>query len=149
MELDRIDRKILDHLAQDGRISNTELAKRVGLSPTPCQLRVKKLEKEGFILGYRAVLDAEKLQLSHIAFVEVKLNQTDQKTLNNFNAKVRDITEIEQCHLIAGSFDYLLKVRTTDINHYRRFLGEVLSTFPQIQSTSTNVSMEAIKEDIL
>lgn len=147
--MDRIDQKILTILSEDGRISNVELAKRAGLSPTPCQLRVKRLIDEKYILGFKAVLNAEKLERSHIAFVEVKLNQTNQKTLNAFNEAVRKITQIEQCHLIAGSFDYLLKVRTANINEYRLFLGDILSTLPQVLSTSTNVSMEAVKENLL
>lgn len=147
--LDRIDTKILELLSSDGRMSFTELAKLSGISATPCQLRVKKLIADGYILGFRAVLNPEKLTRNHIAFVEVKLNQTNQKTLNAFNAAVLNIPQIEQCHLIAGSFDYLLKVRTSDINEYRRILGEVISTLPQVQSTSTNVSMEAVKETML
>ncbi len=144
--LDRIDEKILNIMSRDGRISNTELAKLVGLSPTPCKIRVDRLIKDGYILGFRAELNVEKLGLSHVAFAEVKLNQTDEKTLRAFNAAVAKIPEIEQCHMIAGSFDYLLKVRTKDINEYRRILGEVISTLPQVQSTSTNVSMQAVKE---
>ncbi len=147
--MDRIDHKILAILNEDGRISNVDLARRAGLSPTPCQLRVKRLIEKKYILGFKAVLNAEKLERSHIAFVEVKLNQTNQKTLNAFNDAVRKIPQIEQCHLIAGSFDYLLKVRTADINEYRKFLGEILSTFPEVLSTSTNVSMEAVKEDLM
>ncbi len=144
--LDRIDNKILNILSRDGRISNIDLAKQVGLSPTPCKLRVDRLVKESYILGFHAELNVEKLGRSHVAFAEVKLNQTDEKTLRAFNAAVIAIPEIEQCHMIAGSFDYLLKVRTRNIDEYRRILGEVISTLPQVQNTSTNVSMQAVKE---
>ncbi len=147
--LDRIDENILQVLQNDGRISITDLARQVGLSPTPCKIRVQKLMDERYILGFKAELNAEKLGQSYIAFVEVKLQQTDQRTLDAFNAAVRKISEIEQCHLIAGNFDYLLKVRTRDIGEYRRILGEVISTLPQVQSTSTNVAMEAVKETSL
>src|SRR6056297_2902530 len=125
-ELDRIDRRILDVLGQEGRITHTELARRVGISKTPCQTRVRRLEKAGYIAGYRAVLDAGRLGLTHVAFVEVKLSDTRQHALDAFNRAVRDVAEIEECHMIAGGFDYLLKVRSRDMGAYRRVLGEVI-----------------------
>lgn len=148
-DLDRIDQKILKVLTQDGRIPVTELAKKVGLSKSPCQVRLKRLQEEGYILGFRAVLDAEKLGLEHIAFVEVKLTNTTEKALSAFNTAVMQVPEIEQCHLIAGSFDYLLKIRTRDIQSYRRVLGEVISTLPLVSSTSTHVSMQSVKDTAL
>lgn len=144
--LDALDQKILKALGADGRISVTDLSAQIGLSKTPCAARIKRLEKEGYILGYRALLDPVKLGLDHIAFVEVKLTDTRAAALDNFNRAVSEIPEIEQCHMIAGGFDYLLKVRTTDIYHYRRFLGETISTLPHISQTSTYVAMEAVKD---
>lgn len=144
--LDAYDRKILTILARDGRIAITELARRIGLSKTPCQARVRKLEDEGYIRGYRAVLDPGMLGLGHVTFVEVRLSDTREAALRAFNAAVRDVPEIEQCHMIAGAFDYLMKVRSRDIDAYRRVLGEVISALPHVASTSTHVSMEAVKD---
>jgi Lrp/AsnC family transcriptional regulator, leucine-responsive regulatory protein len=145
-ELDKIDHRILETVAQDGRISITDLAAAVGLSKTPCQLRLKRLVSEGYIDGFRAVLNPLKLGLDHVAFAEVKLTNTSEEALRSFNAAVKKIREVEECHMIAGRFDYLLKVRTRDIGRYRRVLGELISTLPYVASTSTNVAMEAVKE---
>jgi Lrp/AsnC family leucine-responsive transcriptional regulator len=145
-DLDRYDRAILSILATEGRIAITELARRIGLSKTPCQARVRKLEDAGFITGYRAVLDPGKLGLGHVTFVEVRLGDTREAALRAFNAAVRKVPEIEQCHMIAGAFDYLLKVRSRDIDAYRRVLGEVISALPHVASTSTHVPMEAVKD---
>ncbi|MDD7910760.1 MULTISPECIES: Lrp/AsnC family transcriptional regulator [Pseudovibrio] len=145
-ELDSFDRKILTVLQDDGRITVTELAKRVGLSKTPCQLRMKRLEEKGYILGYRAEIDPSKVSAGHIAFVQVKLSDTRSQSLEAFNRAARGIKEIEQCHMIASSFDYLLKVRTKDIASYRQVLGEKISAMPHVAQTSTFVCMEPVKE---
>jgi len=147
-QLDRIDLRILDALSRDGRLPVTELATRVGLSKTPCQLRMKRLQEKGYIRGFRAVLDPVKLGRAHVAFVEIKLNDTRERALSAFNDAVLAVPEIEQCHMIAGSFDYLLKVRCKDIADYRRVLGEVISTLPHVANSSTHVSMEAVKEEV-
>ncbi len=144
--LDNLDRKILDVLADDGRITVTDLAKRVGLSKTPCQLRMRKLEEKGYIRGYGAVLDPEKLGEGHIAFVQVSLSDTRSDALNAFNEAVRHIREIEQCHMIASNFDYLLKIRTRDMSNYRKVLGEKISALPHVSHTSTFVVMESVKD---
>jgi len=145
-ELDQFDRKILEALAQEGRLSITDLAARVGLSKTPCQIRFRRLIDEGYIEGFKAVLNPSKMQLDHIAFVEVKLSNTREDALKSFNDAVKKIREVEECHMIAGRFDYLLKIRTRDIGKYRRVLGERISTLPHVASTSTNVAMETVKE---
>lgn len=146
-QLDAFDRKILAALHRDGRMSMTDLASTVGLSKTPCQLRVKKLRDSGFIQGFRAILDLGKLGLDHIAFVEVTLSDTREAALRAFNTAVSEVSEIEECHMIAGAFDYLLKVRTVDIKAYRAVLGEVISNLPHVSNSSTHVSMEAVKDD--
>ncbi len=146
VHMDSYDRRILKILSGDGRIAITELARRIGLSKTPCQARVRKLEAAGYIRGYRAVLDPGKLGLGHVTFVEVRLSDTRESALRAFNVAVQAVPEIEQCHMIAGAFDYLLKVRSRDIDAYRRVLGEVISTLPHVSSTSTHVSMEAVKD---
>ncbi|WP_237151941.1 Lrp/AsnC family transcriptional regulator [Oryzibacter oryziterrae] len=145
-QLDPFDRKILAALAEDGRMAVTELARKVGLSKTPCQVRMKRLVDEGYILGFRAVLNLPKLGLDHIAFAEVKLSDTREKALDEFNRAANKVREIEECHMIAGSFDYLLKVRTTDIHKYRQVLGEKISSLPHVASTSTYVVMQPVKE---
>ncbi len=144
--LDDFDRKILHVISTNARITVTDLAQKIGLSKTPCHARLKRLENEGYILGYRALIDPVRLGLDHIAFVEVKLSDTRAKALSEFNTAVIGLAEVEQCHMIAGGFDYLLKVRTPNIADYRRLLGETLSALPHVSQTSTYVSMEAVKE---
>ncbi|AQT43430.1 Lrp/AsnC ligand binding domain-containing protein [Bartonella apihabitans] len=143
-EIDRIDNRIIDALVENGRISITELSEKVGLSKTPCQLRLKRLMNEGYITGFRAVLNPAKMGLEHIAFAEVKLSDTREEALRAFNAAVKKIREVEECHMIASSFDYLLKVRTSDIKRYRIVLGEKISALPYVESTSTFVVMQNV-----
>ena len=147
--LDRFDQSILSELARDGRISITDLAKRIGLSKSPTQARLRRLEESGIIIGYRALLDPIRLGLDHVAFVEVRLSDTREAALTAFNQAVAKVPEIEQAHMIAGNFDYLLKVRSRDMAEYRKFLGEVVSTLPHVANTSTYVAMEAVKETML
>lgn len=144
--IDRIDARILEILAREGRLPIAELARRVGLSKTPCQARVKRLEAARIIKGYRAVLDPVQLGAAHIAFVEVKLATTTAAALDAFNTAALTIAEIEECHMIAGGFDYLLKVRTEDMTAYRRVLGEQISALPHVAQTSTFAVMEAVKD---
>ena len=148
-DLDRFDWSILRVLGADGRISVTDLAREIGLSKSPTQARLRRLEKAGVITGYRAFFDPIRLGLDHVSFVEVRLDNTRESALAAFNAAVAKIPEIEQAHLIAGSFDYLLKVRTQDMTEYRRVLAEAISTLPHVASTSTYVAMQAVKETVL
>ncbi|GAA4115467.1 Lrp/AsnC ligand binding domain-containing protein [Aminobacter aganoensis] len=145
-QLDRIDRNIMFALTRDGRLSMAELATKVGLSKTPVQARVKRLEKDGYIKGYQAVIDSERMGEGHVAFVQVKLSDTRSAALDDFNRAVHAVREIEQCHMMAASFDYLLKVRTKDIAAYRRVLGERISALPHVAQTSTFVAMETVKD---
>ncbi len=146
-EIDQWDIKILQELSRDGRLSVTELASRVGLSKTPCQVRMKRLVEQGYIEGFKAILSPAKLGLNHVAFVEVKLTNTTDEALRAFNDAARKITEIEECHMIAGRFDYLLKVRTSSIQRYRLVLGESISSLPYVANTSTSFVMEPVKEN--
>ncbi|MBO9473433.1 Lrp/AsnC ligand binding domain-containing protein [Shimia sp. R10_1] len=146
VDLDRFDRAILELLSRDGRISITDLAREIGLSKSPTQARLRRLEREGVITGYRALLDPIRLGLDHVAFVEVKLSETRERALQAFNEAVAEIPEIEQAHMIASHFDYLLKVRTSSMSAYRRVLGEKISALPHVASTSTYVAMQAVKE---
>ena len=142
--IDQMDHKIIEVLRVDGRITVTELARRVGLSKTPCQIRLKRLIDDGTIRGFRAVTDPVRLGLGHIAFAEVKLSDTRERALEEFGRAVIQVREIEECHMMASSFDYLLKIRTADIHSYRRVLGEQISSLPHVASTSTFVVMESI-----
>ena len=144
---DDFDHAILRHVATDGRIAVTELARRIGLSKSPTQVRLRRLEDLGVITGYRAVLDPIRIGQAHVAFVEVKLSDTREAALQAFNRAVLTIPEVEECHMIASRFDCLLKVRTSDIQAYRRVLAERLSALPHVASTSTYVAMEAVKDN--
>ena len=146
VDLDRTDRKIIAALREDGRMTVTDLAREVGLSKTPCQVRLRRLLESGVIRGFRAVVDPASLGLDHVAYTEVKLSDTREQALSEFNAAVRRLPEVEECHMIASSFDYLLKVRTADIRRYRIVLGEKISSLPHVSSTSTFVAMETVKD---
>jgi len=149
LSLDGFDRAILSVLAEEGRISITDLARRIGLSKSPTQARLRRMEQDGVIIGYRALLDPIRLGLDHVAFVEVRLTDTRETALDAFNKAIAKVPEIEQAHLIAGNFDYLLKVRTRNMTQYRKFLGETISTLPYVANTSTYVAMQAVKETML
>lgn len=146
IELDATDRKILDALQQNARLPVTELARKVGLSKTPVAARIKAMEDAGLITGYRAILSPIKLGLSHVTYVEIRLSDTRESALKQFNAGVRQIAEVEECYMIAGGFDYLLKVRSRDMADYRRIMGEKISALPYIHATSSYVAMEAVVE---
>jgi len=146
VDLDEFDRRIIAALVEDGRMTITDLAVQVGLSKTPCQVRLKRLQETGVIRGFRAMVDPAKLGMDHIAFTEVKLSDTREAALGEFNAAVRRIPEVEECHMLASNFDYLLKVRTADIRRYRMVLGEKISALPHVASTSTFVAMETVLE---
>ena len=144
--MDAIDLNILGLLSEDSKLTLKVLAEKVGLSASPLQARIKKLEKEGYIRGYAAQLDFSKIGQDHIAFVQVTLSDTRANALATFNAAVRKLKSVEQCHMIAGNFDYLLKVRTKNIRTYRIELAEKISSLPHVASTSTFVSMETVCE---
>lgn len=145
-DLDSIDRRILAELLRDARLPVAELARRVGLSKTPVAQRLRHLEESGVITGYRAMLSPIKLGLTHVTYVEVRLTDTREAALTRFNAMVREIPEVEECYMIAGGFDYLLKVRSRDIEEYRRIMGEKISALPHVSATSSYVAMEAVVE---
>jgi Lrp/AsnC family leucine-responsive transcriptional regulator len=144
--IDSFDRRIIDALRSDGRMSVAELARRVGLSKTPCQVRLRRLIDQAYILGFRAIIDPARLGMDHVAFTEVKLSDTREAALEEFRRAVLRIPEVEECHMIASSFDYLLKVRTADIRRYRVVLGEHISALPHVANTSTFVAMETIRD---
>ena len=142
---DQIDRRILSVLQENGRIPIVELAGRINLTKTPCAERVRRLERDGVIRGYRADLDPEPLGAGFVMVVMVTLNQTAENALELFNDAVARIAEIQACFLVAGNFDYLLLVRTSDINHYRNVLGDRIGRLPGVQQTHSYVVMEEIR----
>ncbi len=144
-DLDRIDRKILAILQDDGRIANLKLAESVALSPTAVLARVQRLTREGYILGYEARLNPLKLGAGMLVFVEVLLDRTTPNVFDQFKAAVQVRPEIMECHMVAGGFDYLLKTRTADMNAYREFAGAVLWQLPGVRETRTYAVMEEVK----
>ncbi len=144
--LDRIDRRILALLQTKGRISYVDLAEQVGLSTSPCLERVKRLERGGYIQGYQARLDADKLGAALLVFVEISLNYTSGKVFEEFRSAVRLWPEIQECHLVSGDFDYLLKIRIADMAAYRALLGDIIHTLPGVRDSRTLVAMETVKE---
>lgn len=145
-KLDQIDLDILAALQADGRITNVALARQVGLSATPCLERVKSLEAAGLITGYVARLSASALGLGLTVFVQIAVERTSQRVFEAFREAVQGIPEIEECHMVAGGYDYLLKVRVPDMAAYRNFLGAVLSGIPGIRETHSYPVMEEVKD---
>lgn len=146
-QLDRIERRILAELQRDGRQSLVALSRRVGLTKTPLAERVRKLERAGYIRGYAALLDPARLGAGHVAMVQVTLERTTTDVLEAFNKAVRAIPQVQSCHMVAGSFDYLLKVRSADMTEYRAILGEQISSLPGVQQTHTFAVMETVKDE--
>lgn len=144
-DLDRIDRKILKILQEDGRIANLKLAESVALSPTAVLARVQRLTRDGFILGYEARLDPIKLGAGMLVFIEVLLDRTTPNVFDQFKAAVQVHPEIMECHMVAGGFDYLLKTRSADMAAYRVFAGNVLWQLPGVRETRTYAVMEEVK----
>ena len=143
--LDRTDGRILRVLQADGRISNLKLAEAVNLSPTAVLERVKRLSRDGFILGYEARLNPDKLGAALLVFLEVVLDRTTHDAMNLFKAAVQVRPEILECHLVAGGFDYLIKTRVANMQAYRRFVGSVIWALPGVRETRTYVVMEQVK----
>ncbi len=144
--LDRIDRNILLHLQQDGRLSNVELARTVNLSPSPCLERVRRLEAEGFIEGYSARLNPVKLGFGMEAFIQITLDRTNGDVFDSFRDAVVDIPDVAECHMVAGGFDYLLKLRVSDMVAYRKLLGELVE-LPGVSQTHTYIVIDKVKQE--
>lgn len=145
--LDRIDRQILRILQQDGRIANVDLAARVNLSPPPCLERVRRLEREGYILGYRAELDPERLGCSLLIYVTITLDRTTTDVFTRFASAINEIPEVLECNMVAGGFDYIVKLRCADMAAYRALLGDCLATLPGVLQTHTYVVMDEVRRD--
>lgn len=146
--LSKIDRNILRILQREGRISYVELAKRVGLSTTPCTERVKKLEKAGVIRGYSAKLDPGQLGAGLVVFVQIRLSRTSPTNFAEFREAAERLEQIQECYLVSGNFDYLIKARVSSMSAYREFLGETLLNLPGVDSSTSIVVMETVTETL-
>lgn len=145
-EPDRIDRAILALLQEDGRLPNADLARRVGLSATPCLERVRRLERLGYIQGYQALLDAERLGFELTVFMQLRLDHGGSSVFEAFNRAVENMPEIQEAHMVAGSFDYLLKIRLSSVAAYRQFMSERLPELPNVVQTQSHVVISAVKD---
>ena len=146
--LDKLDRRILDLLQKDGRLSMKDLSDAVGLTITPCIERVKRLEREGFILGYYARLNPAMLGASLLVFVEISLGSKAGNMFEQFRREVLRIPEVLECHLVSGDFDYLIKARIREMSEYRRLLGDILLQLPGAVQSKSYIVMEEIKETL-
>jgi Lrp/AsnC family transcriptional regulator, leucine-responsive regulatory protein len=144
-ELDKIDRNILRILQADGRISFTELGEKVGLSTTPCTERVRRLEREGIIMGYNARLNPQHLKGSLLVFVEISLDYKSGDTFEEFRRAVLKLPHVLECHLVSGDFDYLVKARISEMASYRKLLGDILLKLPHVRESKSYIVMEEVK----
>lgn len=145
-EFDRVDRKILDVLQRDGRISITDLAQEVGLSATPCAERVRRLERNGVITGYHARVSPQALGKTLLVFLEIKLSAKSDEVFEKIRRELQGMPDVMECHLVSGDFDYLVKARLAEMNDYRRLLGDILQRLPASAESRSYVVMEEIKE---
>lgn len=146
--LSESDRRILREIQKDGRITNQELASRCGLSASACLDRLRRLREQGYITGFMALLDPAKLDRSLMMFIEVLLDRTTRETIKQFAAAIVTLPEVLECHMVAGGFDYLIKVRVRDMAAYRNFLAETLVQMPGVRETRTYPVLEEVKNDI-
>ena len=147
-ELSRLDMRILQELQKEGRITYAELARRVGLTTSPCMERVKRMEKEGVIRGYTALLDPGVLHSNLVVFVQIRMTRQSQDVFAAFKHAAVALKEVQECYLVSGNFDYLIKARVNDMDAYRKFLGETLLSLPGVQESTSYVVMEEVKETL-
>lgn len=147
-DLDKIDRNILRVLQQEGRIPFTELGEKVGLSTTPCTERVRRLERENVILGYHAQLNPSYLKSNLLVFVEINLAYKSGDIFEEFRRAVVKLPQVQECHLVSGDFDYLLKARISEMASYRKLLGDILLKLPHVRESKSYIVMEEIKETL-
>lgn len=148
-DLDRIDRKILDILQRDGRISMTELAQQIGLSTSPCSERVKRMERDGVISGYHARVQPKALGKNLLVFVEITLSAKSEAVFEKVRKELLHVPDVQECHLVSGSFDYLVKARLGAMDEYRSLLGDILKKLPVAAQSHSYVVMEEVKESLI
>ena len=147
MELDKIDRAILIAIQADGRATNASLAEAVGLSETPCARRLKRLEAEGYIEGYRAVLSRKALDLGVIAFAQVRFSIHDRSLSDRFEREIQGISRIISCHNVSGTADFLLQIAARDLDEYGVFMRDVLRVLPGVTAVESTLSLREVKRD--
>lgn len=145
--MDKFNERILHELQLNGRLSNVELAERIGLSPSATLRRVQDLEKSGVIKGYRAIIDKQKLEIGFVAYVSIGLSDHSKKGQIAFQEHVQFVTEVVECHNITGMNEYLLRVETKDLLAFKRFHSDVLGECPQVRSITTMVVMDSTKDE--
>ena len=148
LSLDRVDRHILDLLQRDGRMSMTELADKVGLTVTPCIERVRRLEREGVITGYHARVSPEAMNAGLLVFVEISITHKSDRSFDDFRREIVNIPYVQECHLVSGDFDYMIKARIKEISQYRSLLGDILLRLPGVTQTKSCIVMEEVKETL-
>jgi Lrp/AsnC family leucine-responsive transcriptional regulator len=146
-DLDKIDRAILAAVQQDGRIPVAKLAERVGLSETPCARRLKRMESEGYIEGYRAVLSRKALELGVIAFAQVRFSIHDRSLSDRFEREIQGISRIISCHNVSGTADFLLQIAARDLDEYGVFMRDVLRVLPGVTAIESMLSLREVKRD--
>lgn len=147
-DLDRTDRKILDILQRQGRISMTDLAEQIGLSTSPCSERVRRMEREKVITGYHARVDPAALGKNLLVFVEIRLSSKSGDVFDKVRKELLHVPEVMECHLVSGSFDYLVKARLGGMSEYRHLLGDILKKLPVTAESHSYVVMEEVKESL-
>ena len=143
--LDKVDQRILTRLQEDGRVTMAQLARELHISVTPCVERVRRLEKHGYITGYRADLSPSHLGQNLLAYVQVALDRTTPEVFDRFRTAMEVLDFVQEAHMVAGGFDYLIKTRAADMDAYRRFAGSVLWQLPGVRETRTYAVMEEVK----
>jgi len=146
-KIDAINQRILQELQSDGRMSNTDLADRVGLSPSACLRRVQELEREGVIAGYRAILNPAAMDIGFIAYVSVGLARHTKEEQRKFEAAVKRAPEVRECHNVTGAIEYFLRVETRDLAAYKHFHTDVLGALPQVATITSYIVMESPKDE--
>lgn len=146
MALGSVDKKILDELQENGRMTYSELAERVGLTTTPCIERVRRLEREGYIRGYGAQLSPEKLDAGMVVFVQIRLDRNSKRAFEKFEAAVGRLSQVQECYLVTGDFDFLIKARVSGMDAYRDFLEDQLLSIAGVKDSTSIVAMNLIKE---
>ena len=145
-KLDEADRRILRVLQQDGRITNQDLAAACNMSASSCFERVRRLREKGVIMGYTALIDPKYAERELLIFIEVLLDRTTSDIFDQFAARIRRSPEVLECHMVAGGFDYLVKVRMKDMAAYRAFLADTMVVMPGVRETRTYAVMEEVKD---
>ncbi len=149
MKLDHIDHKILRHLQENARITNAELADRVGLSPTPCLRRLRRLESDGVIKGYHTEIDREALGVNVTVIILVKLEREDDKTLREFEKAIKDRAEVMECYLVTGKFDYFIRVVVPSLAAYETFLSETMLRMPNIATVESSFTLREVERKVV